>query len=168
MWRGPATCCHTTQGTGAWNRGVGAGSFARQLRGGGSISHSSLATSSGRHRSNAAALLMGDVLLPNPELKERGPEASERQRWNMRDAWSWTGERCRETGTCPTLQRPLPTSGVWCGQTGAVARPRNTSVTQKPSAELHGTRSRLHHLADLAWRSLAHSGSLLLRRQLRN
>lgn len=35
MWRGLATCCRTTQGTGAWNRGVRAGSSGRQLRGGG-------------------------------------------------------------------------------------------------------------------------------------
>lgn len=39
---------------------------------GGSISHSSLATSSGQYRSIAAVLLMGDVPLPHPEAQRKG------------------------------------------------------------------------------------------------
>lgn len=73
----------------------------------GSISHSSLATSSGQHQSNAAVLLMETSLTPSLRLKERGPEASERERWNMQDPWSWLGERLKETGASPMLHHPL-------------------------------------------------------------
>lgn len=38
---------------------------------GGSISHSSLATSSGQHQSDAAVLLMGDILLPKPKAQRK-------------------------------------------------------------------------------------------------
>lgn len=38
----------------------------------GSISHSSLATSSGQHRGHAAVRLMGDIACPNPKAQRNG------------------------------------------------------------------------------------------------
>lgn len=57
----------TPKGLGLGIRVLGLGALQGSYRVGGSISHSSLATSSGQHRSNAAEFLMGDISLPNPD-----------------------------------------------------------------------------------------------------
>lgn len=50
----------------------GLGALGGSYRVRGSISHSSLATSSGQHRSDAAVLLMRDIPLPNLEAQRKG------------------------------------------------------------------------------------------------
>lgn len=68
MWSGLATP--------SWGLRLGIGVSVMRALGGsygvrGSISHSSLATSSGQYRSDAAVLLMGDISLPNPEAQRK-------------------------------------------------------------------------------------------------
>lgn len=81
----------------------------------GSISHSSLATSSGQHRSDAAVLLMGDTPLPNPEAQRKGTRGIREGVLEYAGPLE-LGERSKETVACPVLQHPLYISPVWQGQ----------------------------------------------------
>jgi len=81
---------------------------------GGSISHSSLATSSGQHRSDAAVLLMADIPLLNPEAQSKGTRGVTEGVLEYAGPLELVG--CKKAGACPVLQHPLYMSPVWQGQ----------------------------------------------------
>lgn len=113
MWRGLAMCCHTTQGPRLGIRVPGLGALGGSYRMGGSISHSSLATSSG---AMLQCFWWEPSLSSSPKAQQKGMRDIREVHWYMQNPWSWLGERCKETRVCPVLQHRLYMSPLWQGQ----------------------------------------------------
>lgn len=91
------------RGLGLGIRVLELGALQGNYRVGGSISHSSLATSSGQHRSSAAVFLMGDFSLPNLHASRKGAGGT------RGGTMEYTG--CLELSGCKTKGLPHL---CWC------------------------------------------------------